>query len=290
MRFAARLVSGTSGRMWAISRRCLVLGLVVVLFSGCAGRLPPAVVVTKPEVRDMVATAYARWQAEQPHCQVLDAAAEVSFSSAGWLGNRNDKLDGYLQAMSPSYLKFVGVNPLGQPLLVLTTDGKHYRYVVVPLGKAYEGAVDARAIRKYVPVGFRPGHVFYWLAGRLPPEGKQIASVRRDTEREAYWLELERQKDGARDHVLFDARDNVIYRHILLGEGGEILLDVEYGEYALLPPGEAECRLPGRITVSSHQYSGRIEIILHSFASGAVFSGADFQLEPPADFERILVQ
>lgn len=276
-------------RAAAILRFFLLLVAVLVTASGCAGRAQPPITEINPEEREMVVAAFSKWRGGQPHCEALDAEAQVFFSSSGWLGERSDKIAGYLQAMPPSYLKFVGINPLGQPLLVLTTDGNRYRYMAVPVSKAYEGGVDSEAFRKYVPAGFSPAHCFYWLTGRLPADGFRIGRVWLDSGSDAYWLELKRPESDIGDHLLIDLQDYVLRRRILQEEGGEILMDVAYGEYALLSEGEGDCRLPRRITIS-RQDGGKVEIILQSFAAGASFSEADFQLEPPAGFERIVVE
>ena len=263
---------------------CLVS---LLLLAGCAVR-PPVTGISEQE-RERVEKAFLEMLAEQQYCNCcIDATAQVSFKS--WL--QSGTIEGYLQAMSPSYLKFVGTNPLGQPLLILATDGDRFQYAIVPEAKLYTGNVRAKAFNKYAPEGFNPKNFFYWLTGRFSPQAVAIESVAKDKEGLGYWLQVATLGDEpSRSLVLFDAQDKLITRHILQNNRGENLMDVKYGAYQVVSPQTGNmCAVPGEITVSSSAHRGSIHILLNDWLEGSAFSSSDFDVQVPAGFERIEVQ
>lgn len=259
---------------------------LLLLLSGCAF-LPSTTRVADRE-RDDVERAFLEMLVLQQQCHCcIDASATVTFKA--WL--QSGTVEGYLQAMSPSYLKFVGLNPIGQPLMILATDGAWFRYIVVPEAKVYEGRVEAATFNKYAPKGFVPKEVFFWLTGRLAPETIVIDSVSKDKEGPGYWLEISSGADATRSLVLFDLQNKIVLRHILRDNEGKNAMDVQYAAYQSLSAGAGDlCKLPGEIIVSSGAHQGTMRVLLNDWLVEPVFSATDLDVEPPVGFERILVK
>ena len=100
-----------------------------------------------------VSAAFAKYQEiyrEKCMC-CLDAEADAAVSISGWFSDHTGKLSGYLQAMQPGYIKFVAINPLGQPLFILVTNGIFFKSLNVLESKAYMGSVHS------LPDGSVPG-------------------------------------------------------------------------------------------------------------------------------------
>lgn len=261
--------------------------LFLLLVAGCVA-LPKTVDVGERESRKVL-RAFQDMLDQQQDCQkFLDAGVTVSFDS--WL--QSGSVDGYLQAMAPSYFKFVGLSPLGQPIMILVTDGTSFRYVNVPEAKGFEGNVRAKKFKKYAPAGFSPKDGFYWLAGRLSSGGKKVVKITMDDEGAGYWLEISHGSESPGSLVLFDPREKVVLRHILQDEQKSILMDVNYADYHSLSSsrGENLCPMPAKIVVSSHEHNGTMTVLLSDWFSDAVFSENDFTVDLPAGFERILVK
>ena len=127
-----------------------------LLFTGCAGKFIQTVPVSFQE-EISVSAAFRSMLANQQTCGCcLDAEAEVTLAVSNWLGKRSGTMTGFLQAMQPSYIKFVGVNPLGQPLFIFITDGTTFQNVQVPKSKVYEGNVRSDAFNNYVQAWLEP--------------------------------------------------------------------------------------------------------------------------------------
>jgi hypothetical protein len=250
-----------------------------LLINGCSS-LPSTVPVTVPESLN-VTDRFKEMVAEQSECHCcIDARAVVSFKSIWDSGT----ISGYLQAMAPSFMKFVGVNPFGMPLVILVTDGDTFRYVTIPEKKGYEGGVSGATFTKYAPEGFLPEHGFYWIIGRLYPGIITISDVSKDEEGKGYWFNLD-YGHGAKSLVLFDENQGILLRHIVVNEQEEKILDISYGSYQ---PGP--CPIPGEIIVSSLVHGSTLTMKMSDWLPEPAFSKQDFYYEIPAGFERVTVK
>ncbi|MDA3786328.1 MAG: hypothetical protein PF568_05520 [Deltaproteobacteria bacterium] len=259
-------------------RRSIILIASFLLLAGCAG-LPTFYGISGVEERE-VRRRFQDMVASQAQCQCcLDGAAHVTVKnlfSSGFIS-------GYLQAMSPSYLKFVGVNPLGQPLLIFTTNGRRFQYVAIEEGTVYQGEVDSATFRKYTPDGFNPGLSYYWLTGRLQPGPVELTGVSRD-EQGGYWVDL-LMASGSRALVLFEPETLQIRRHIVLNSDGKRVLNILYDQY-----GPEECAVPRHIKVTSLAMDSVLEIRLDDLLEDVSFSRGDLELSPPAALKEVLVE
>ena len=266
-----------------LSRRGLVVPALFFaccqwVLAGCAG-LPQSIAVSALE-RDEVETAFLQKIALSKQCLNLDAEVTVSYSSFF----QDATLSGYLQVKSPALLKFVAINPLGQPFIVLVTDGERFRYLSVPDAKVYDGSVHAKAFSRYAPKGLDPGLAFYWLAGMPPPDRFSILGVSRDSNGN-YWVELCCGPESIESRILYDKEANVVKRHIALDRRGKVVLDVRYDDFT-----DNTCGFPGKVIVSSLGNNGTLEIYLSDFVLDADLPRGDFVIDPPTGFKKVLVQ
>ena len=286
----------------------LVSAVPLLLLQGCARSVLQTYPVSEQETQ-FAASAFTRYTHYQDACACcLDAEVDAAVSVSGWFSNHTGKLSGYLQAMEPGYIKFVALNPLGQPILILLTNGKTFKSLNVLEGKAYIGSVNSETFRKFAPSGFDPDFSYYWLTGRLPPGDIDILKVRRDKEQNGYWLQVRYGQSGLDNMILFDPEEFVVLRHIIMSARGDHLVDVVYEDYQ---PGhvrekhladrgqemigssdfnEELCKIPTKLSVSSNSGAEKkIDLKLFSFIPDAEFSPDDFQLEIPANIEQLIV-
>lgn len=210
--------------------------------------------------------------------RAVDAEATVTLSSPWQSGS----MDGYLQLMAPGFLKFVGVNPLGQPLVITATDGETGRYVLPGARKLYEGPLSAGAVHRFLPTGLDPARSYYWLIGRLRPGLVKIREVAGDPDGKGTWVEFSYEGEAQRELVLFDPLRLNLHRHLLLDEQGGVALEVEYDSY---PAGE--CALPGLVSIRGDSRYGRLVLRLGNWLPAEALTGDDFKISAPADFTRI---
>lgn len=287
----------------------LVYLFTLVFSQGCARSVPQIYPASEQEL-ESAATAFVRFlkTSEEVCGCCLDAEADAALLVSGFFSDHTGKLTGYLQAMQPGYVKFVAINPLGQPMVVFATDGDVFKSLNVFEGKAYLGSVRSEGYLKFAPQGFEPQLSYYWLTGRLPPGDMRIQAVLRDREQDKFWLLIKYAHPGPESMILFDPREFLILRHVLRDRHGGHLMDVTYADYQPLPgaentipgndsatnPGSGEggdpCRFPASITVSTKGDAEKVEVKLSAFLEDVSFSPEDFSVEIPDNFQQLLVE
>lgn len=267
-------------------RRWLLFPVLFVFFQyGCVGRQIVTPLVPEPESRTVAASFFDMLE-RQHHCGCcLDAEAEVTLSVSQWLGSRSVTISGYLQAMAPSFLKFVGVNPLGQPHFILVTDGRQFQWVVVPDARVYIGQVTSEAFLKYSPAGFNPEGLYFWLSGQLPTGPLAIREIRYGERGTSYWLDLEAEHYRA-GRVLFDPDSATVLQRILEDGNGKILLAVDYENYLEVDG----CLRPGKVRIEAPMQNSGAVMMLSDFIPDSSFSTADFAFKPPPGFNLVFVK
>lgn len=263
-----------------MKRFSLVAGLALLLgLAGCASL--PARRVLKPAEESMGLTAFRQLAAVQKNCgRGADAEVTLSLDSL-W---KSGSLPGDLQLMAPGYLRFVGLNPLGQPLLIIATDGRSFSSILPAEMRGYEGKLTAPSIRRYVPEGWRPVAGYYWLIGRLQPGAAKVLEVAGAASGSDLWVKLTYDEGTGMELVRFDPDRLTVSRHQLLDERGKVVLDVEYGDYAGSP-----CALPGLVTIRSGRRNGTLQLKLQDWRTDQALAPPDFNLVFPPGFKRIKI-
>jgi outer membrane lipoprotein-sorting protein len=259
----------------------ILLALFLAVFVHGCSTLPARVPLSEQESLK-VRTSFKEMAIKQGQCSSsADADIVVTLDSKFYSGT----MSGYLQAMAPAALKIIGVNPFGQPLVVLISDGEHFSYSLLNESLSYSGTVDSAAFKRYAPTGFAPDNSFYLLIGRLKPGRVLILDDGADPDGKGAWLELENEQDGTRSLVLFDPDRQLLVKYLQLDESGSPVMEMLYSEHYSGP-----CNLPGKIKISSIAHSGSLEVMLSNWQSATPFSPNDFKFDPPTGFKRVTVK
>ena len=249
------------------------------LLNGCAffPETDPISEVENQAVRDR----FKEMIASQKDCHCcLDGAVHVQFKNFFYKG----AISGYLQAMSPSHLKFMALSPLGQPVLVLTSDGETFQYIDVAEQTAYSGSVEGKTFLKYAPEGFSPEFTFYWLSGKLCPGDVSLVLTSREQNGTRYWLELH-YEDGRKSMILFDLATQHIYHHIVYNSADDVILEIVYDEY-----GNQPCAVPKSIVVTSLTLNTAVHIKLCDLVDKVALAQSDFSYPVPPTFKKEAVE
>ncbi|MFC1837369.1 hypothetical protein ACFLYW_01645 [Thermodesulfobacteriota bacterium] len=241
---------------------------------------------------EFAASAFTRYRQiffERCRC-CLDAEVDAALSVSGWFSNHTGKLSGYLQAMESGTVKFVAINPLGQPMLIVMTDGRAFKSLNVFEGKAYIGSTDSKISGKYIPPGLNTEFSYYWLTGGMPPGDMEILEVSRDKENNGFWMHIQYEDANIDSMILFDPADLVVLRHVMMNEKGDHLVDLVYDAYQPESVNREACRFPTKIRVSSTSGANRkIDLSLSAIISDAEFSAEDLEVSIPDNFQLFLV-
>ena len=271
--------------MTAITFLCRSLPLFCCLvLAGCAGFQVRTAVVSGPEAETATA-ALRKMAGDHDRCKCFEAEVTVNLAISSWSGKRAALFSGYLQAMTPSYLKFIGVNPFGQPQLIVSLGNKRFSTVLVPEAKVFTGDVGGNTYAKYVPAGFNGRDLIALLTGRIGIDDANIRSIREGETAGTYWFELGRQGETGRVHLLFDPRAEAVMRYMVADSNDRVLVDVSYTDYR----DNGACRLPGKIHIESPTQHGRLDMVLSDILPCDELPAALFNQVPPPGFESIVV-
>ena len=270
--------------MTAITILCRCIPLMCFLLAGCAGFQLRTAVVSGPEGRAATA-ALEKMSADLDNCRCFDAEVTVNLAVSGWGRDRAAFFSGYLQTMAPSYLKFIGVNPFGQPQLIVSLGNKRFSTVLVPEAKVFTGNVAGNTFAKYVPAGFNGRDLIALLTGRIGIDDATIRSIREGETAGTYWFELGRPGETGRAHLLFDPRAEAVMRYTVVDSNDRVLVDVSYTDYK----DNGACRLPGKIHIESPTQHGRLDMVLSDILPCDELPAALFNQVPPPGFESIVV-
>ncbi|MBU0674548.1 MAG: hypothetical protein KJ950_07900 [Proteobacteria bacterium] len=263
-----------------ITKGLMVLPLLLIL-GGCATVQPNSPVVGKD--LDRVLEAFRLFVSQQGGCRSsLDVDLSISFDSM----LANGVVDGYLQTMAPGLVKLIGVNPLGQPLFIIVSDGDGFQSVFPAQGKSYEGRVGAASFQRYVPEGLDPALLFYWLIGRIPPGPLSIYGISHNPASKGVWIDVVLGiEQTRRAHLQFDPGSGVLLGVLLGGENHRDEQVIEYDDY-----GGGECRLPGRLKVYGSAYPAVFEVVFSKWRDDGVFHSSDFVITVPKGYTKMRVE
>ncbi len=294
----------------------------VLVIAGCA-TLPKPVPVQEGEA-DQVRREFTTMLNSQRQCPAaLDADVTVTLDNLLWSGT----VSGYLRAMAPASLRFEGVNPLGLTEAILAVDGERFTYLSVRNQQVYSGPLTAAVLSRYAPDGLATSMSYYWLLGRIQPGSLGIADVGLDGNDQGYWLELQYATTGKQVMILFDPKQHLVKRHLVLSTHRSIAAELAY-EYSRPKPAGTEqsppqggteqsprpttagieqnppqggteqsqagsqaapCELPTRITISKPG-NGIMTLAFTKRYPTPALDSTPFQITPPVEYTRTEVQ
>lgn len=256
----------------------LLLILLVLLLNGCAGRPWTSPVADNETV--VITRTFEEMQERDASCfSSLDAKATLSWETPG----KDRSVAGFFQLMLPTSVKFVVINPLGQPLYALVSDdGQAFQSINTSLKQHISGKISSLARQYRIPESLLSDNWGYWLTGRLHEKGARIEAIRRDGSGRGVWITVRYQDGGAlgKSHLLIQPTTRQLLARILVDRQGETIAAISYDQRM----GEDACAPISRITITDLPYGSKLSIDLAEILTDRSFSAANFRLKVPADY------
>lgn len=254
--------------------------LLVLLVNGCAGK-PWTSPVADNETAFITQT-FAEMQARDASCfSCLDAKTTLSWETPG----EDRSVAGFFQLMLPTSVKFVVINPLGQPLYALVSDnGQEFQSINTSLKQHVSGKISSLAKQYKIPESLLSDNWGYWLTGRLHEQGAGIETIRQDGSGRGVWITMQDQGGEAAletSHLLIQPATKKLLSRILVNRQGETIATISYDQRM----GEDECAPVSRITITDLPYGSKLSIDFTEILTDRSFSTANFRLKVPADYE-----
>ena len=195
---------------------------------------------------------------------------------------------GYLRLLSPSLIKYVINNPLGQPVFALAADGRSFQMLKPTERLHIRGSVRSLAIRNKIPLILAQGDWFAYIAGRLPVRQLIVEESARDINDDSIWLKLKTAKGKYTTGSIYlqiepDSRQLLSY--LFMDDDEEVLAEIRYGSKM---KGKAPCAVPTKIQISKLPWGTTVGIELENISGFDQFSSAGFALPVPKGFNTQL--
>ena len=256
----------------------LVLILLVLFLNGCAGK-PWTSPVAEDETA-LITRTFAEMQQRDASCSCcLDAKTTLS-----WNGPRGDRtVAGLLQLMLPTSLKFVVLNPLGQPLYALVSDGQEFQSINTTLKQHTIGKISSLAAQYKIPESLLSENWGYWLTGRLQEKGVMIEAIRRDGSGRGVWITMQYPGDAAfaKTHLLIRPETRQLLARVLVDHQGDTIATIFYDGWN----GQDDCAPVSRTTITDLPYGSKLRIDFAEILTDSSFSAANFRLKVPAGYD-----
>ncbi len=255
----------------------LVLPLLFLL-SGCAGK-PWSDTFKEDEVKAYKTMIETQIKKDSGCPSTLDSEIAVTWKSP--VGTK--AFSGYLQLQLPSSLKFVTINPLGQPLFALVSDGQVFSSVNT-LGHQYiSGSLASLALRNNIPQGLLTGNWGTWLSGRITTGSSDtIQDIRKDTSGRGIWVILKAPGNIAegKEYILVDTVERHPILRILTNKNGSTTAQIRYGRWQK----EGACGQPTSFSISDLPMGSEITLQFSDIILDKVFAKNNFTIMPPPGY------
>jgi len=199
---------------------------------------------------------------------------------------------GYLLWRRPSWIKFVSSNPLGQPLVLATSDGTRFQQLLVPRKTYLHGRVFSYLAHNNLPIALALGNWGSWLGGGVGHIKAEEAEVRPDREGRGLWfvwpLPFLAEASGVKgqefqEHVLVDAANRLVIARVISDEREKTLVRFDYSDRQKDDP----CLQPARIAISGLEGGGVIDIVFSDQQTPATCPDDLFRLQKPENFQEL---
>ncbi len=262
-----------------ILQRKLSIGfflLSLAALSGCAYQIPTGAPLSQQQQEKVLPKLKKSYLLQTRNCpSSWDADLEVHVQTTG----KDQKFTGYLTTQQPSSVKFIASNPLGQPLVAVTTDGNYFRFLDVLNQQFTHGRTVSYALYTDIAPQFVSGQWANWLAARLPDVNDQGIEVYEAPGIKGFWIK-HHSTDNTIDYYLWDEDKQQLSQHLLLNEKEKLLAKFDYSNFIRL----GQCHQPTTINISKLPFGSQLELGLNQIQKTAPMKKEDLVLKAPAHY------
>lgn len=200
-----------------------------------------------------------------------------------WDTQLNDGgLSGFIQILLPSSIKLVAINPLGQPMYALSTDGKNFQAINAVKGVYKYGKISSFIERHNLPKDIFHEEWANWLSGSMKFDEDKLVELRGDIESRGVWLKIQKKAKAriSHEYLLYDAVNRQLLERVAIASNGHEIARIVYREWTAVNG----CPLPQEIEVYGISYGTDIFIRLKDIINDSTFSHTTFNLQLPPGY------
>ena len=258
--------------------------LPVILLSGCANKHWDTTL--EEEETAAIAGIIEEMQEADNSCpQNLDADVKGFLKTP----TENIGVQGYLQLLSPSYLKFVLSNPLGQPMFILASNGDMFQSLDMTIRRHIRGSIRSLGIRNNIPLIIMYGDWYAFFTGRLPERPIKVRHIYRNGKEENVWIELSKSISLSNTpeytYVSVDPLKRRVLGYLFLDDKGKTIAEISYSN-PLSP--QDSCEVRKQIFITELPWDSTISLELDAIQTDMQLQKEDFILPVPKDYSKQL--
>jgi len=259
--------------------------LLFLLISGGCARVPWTTPLEGEQTEDIVR--FIESGSLRPELCPQSIDGDVSLVYRNIFGEKN--ISGYFQITAPSFLKFIISNPLGQPVILLTSDQKTFQLINTLKRKYISGSVYSYGLLNDIPSIVLKGDWQEWLRGTVSIDTSSITDIRGDKDDRGTWVTAEgdegRDDSFVRTHLLIEPEENILLERIIEKKGWRGLVKIAYSDWVTA----GMCRQPTAITITGLKYQTEIAIKLSEVRPVEKTEGSDRLLTAPANYPQQII-
>ena len=258
----------------------IIAVLIAFLFSGCAGQRWGKALAE--EERDpIIHTLITMWEEEQLCPDHLDGDAQIFWESP----MDSSAVEGYLQLLSPSFIKFIISNPLGQPVFAFSSNGEEFQILKPNQYQHTRGTVRSLAIRQEIPQILAQGDWFAYLTGRLPATPLQIEQIHQGAADDTFWLRLSSavsDQTGETVWVHVHSRLRTVLGYLFLDNKGSTVAEIIYAQEEGSTSGR--CEPVKEMTITGLPWGSEMRLKLRAIEMNSQGDEKSFSLPVPPGY------
>jgi len=266
-----------SKKSWRSSRNlALSIILICLSFSGCA-RAPWTTPLDENQTENTVQFLQRINQKSSLCSDSIDG--DISLSYQNIFDKKN--VSGYFQLLSPTFIKLIVLNPLGQPVLAVTSDQHTFQLINTFKRKYIAGKIFSYGMIHNIPPALLTGNWQNWIRGKISIDIDSITTVRNDRENRGIWVTTTTETNGGlqKTHLLIEQSASVLRSQIIESDKGELIAEITYDNWVRT----GNCQQPRTIKVTGLEYDTELTIQL-SNVQPANLKKDDFRLKYPAGY------
>lgn len=263
-------MNGRKRRKWPQGRQRLLLAVFLCLGTlvGCVSAPLPS----GPLPEDLEGSLLQRLDQNAENYQSLSGLAKFKVRT----GSRSVSGTQVLLAQKPDHLRTEILNPFGQPVLLLATDGGRLTVQVPGEREYYSGAATAPTLRKFLQIPLRLEDLVQILLYQIPilPYGRTELLLLE----EGGWKLVLHGDEGSRQELRFDPLLRLVGAGYYLGE--ELQLEIRYGKFR-----DRDGQFPTLAELVMPQQEGELSLAFSDLQTNVAIPSDRFLLQPPPDFD-----
>ncbi len=194
----------------------------------------------------------------------------------------NGAISGYLQIFLPSSIKIVAINPLGQPLFALASNGKNFQSINAVKGVFKWGRLSTFAQRHDIPSDILDGDWPKWLTGSIDYQESEIEEILDDSSGRGVWLSISKKKGSKvlKEYLLFNLQQKQLIERVILNQEGDELASISYAGWQKFQ----KYPLPTSMKIVGSSFGAEIDLQLDDILVDQDFSKDNFYLKLPPGY------